>query len=138
MRTGQPRALQLRQRVVLRPQVGQVLGPGLLDEVVHPHGGGLVEADVHRLAGEASADEVRDEIPGDRLQPLRAGEQRVLRAELAGQLALGVLVELGLLQQRVELVGEVLVDQLQLGDAVLVVERDRRAVLDGVAEVVDR
>ena len=60
------------------------------------------------------------------------------RAERARELALGLLVELGLLQQRVQLVGEVLVDQLQLGDAVLVVERDRRAVLDGIAEVVDR
>ena len=52
--------------------------------------------------------------------------------------ALGVLVDLGLLEQLVQLVGEVLVDELQLGDAVLVVERDGRAVLDRVAEVVDR
>ena len=49
-----------------------------------------------------------------------------------------VLVELGLLEDLGQLLVEALVDELQLGDAVLVVERDRRAVLDRVAEVVDR
>ena len=59
-------------------------------------------------------------------------------AEAAGELAFGVLVEFGLLEDLAEFVGEVLVDDLELGDPVLVVERDGGAVLDGVTEVVDR
>ena len=42
----------------------------------------------------------RDEVAGDGAEPLGPGEQRVLAAEPARELALGVLVELGLLQQR--------------------------------------
>ena len=133
----QPRTLELWQRVMLRLQVSQMLGPGFSDEVVHPHGCGLVKPDVHRLAGVAPADEVGHEVLGDRLQALRTCQQRVLRTERPSELALGVLVELGLLEEFVEFLGEILVDQLQLGNAVLVVQRDRRAVLDRVAEVVD-
>ena len=47
-------------------------------------------------------------------------------------------VELGLLDQVVDVVVEVRVDQLQLRRAVLVEERHRRAVLDRLLEVVDR
>ena len=72
---------------------------------------------------------------------MRSRSGRVISAysptEPARQASFGVLVEFGLLQQLGQLVGEVFVDDLQLGDAVLVVERDGGAVLDGVAEVVD-
>ena len=86
-----------------------------------------------------AADEVRDEVARDRPQPLGPGDAACTPgAKRRDELALGLLVELGRLQQLGQLVGEVLVDELQLGDAVLVVERDGRAVLDRVAEVVDR
>ena len=79
----------------------------------------------------------RDDVLGDRLQPVVAGDQVVLAGELALQLLLLRLVQLGLSSSVLQVVVEVLVGQLQLGDAVLVVERDRGAVLDRLAEVVD-
>jgi hypothetical protein len=105
--------------------------------VVHTYRGGLVETDVHGLAGEPAADEIHYEVLCDPAQPLRPGQQRVLLTEPPRQLTLGFLVEFGCLQQIRELVGEVLVDQLQLGDAILVEQRDGGAVLNGVAEVID-
>ena len=132
----EPGTLQLRKRVVLCPQVREMPCQGLLDEFIHPHGCGLVEADIHRLAAETPSNKVVDEVLGDLVEPLWPGEQRVLRAELASQLAFRVLVELGGLQEFVELVGEVRIGELQLGDAVLVVQRDGSAVFDGVTEVV--
>ena len=121
---------------MLGAQVGQVLGPRLAHVVVHAHRGGLVQPDVHALAGEPAADEVRDEIAGDLAEPLRAGQQHVLLAEAPCELPFGVLVQLCVLEQVGKFVGEVVVDQLELGDAVFVVQRDGRAVGDGVAEVV--
>ena len=118
-------------------QLGEVLGPLLLHEVVHAHGGGLVDADVHGLASEPPADEVPDEVPGHGAQAFGPGDQRILPTEPTHQAPFGVLVEFGLLQQLGQFVGEVLVDELQLRDAVLVVERDGGAVFDGVSEVVD-
>ena len=73
----------------------------------------------------------------DSFESLRAGQQRVLRCELTRQLPLGLIVDLGLFEQFIELLGEVLVDQLQLGNTVLVVQRNGRTVGDGVAEVID-
>ena len=115
----------------------EVLCPFLLHQVVHADGGRLVDADVHGLAGEPSADEVPDKVLGHGAQPLGSGDQRILPTEPTHQTPFGVLVEFGLLQQLGQFVGEVLVDELKLGDAVLVVERDGGTVLDGVSEVVD-
>ena len=85
-----------------------------------------------------AADEVADEVRAI----VRSRSGRVIswysRREAADELPLGVVVELGLLEQLGQLLVEALVDELQLGDPVLVVERDGRAVLDRVAEVVDR
>jgi hypothetical protein len=89
------------------------------------------------LPAEPATDEVAHQIGRDASSAARAGQQRVLRARTRRQLPSASSSNLGLFEQLVELVGEVLVDQLQLGDAVLVVERDGRAVFDGVAEVVD-
>ena len=69
------------------------------DLVVHAHGGGLVDRDDHRLAGLAAADEVGDEVFGDRLQAVVAGDEVILAGELALQLALLVVVEVGGLDQ---------------------------------------
>ncbi len=81
--------------------------------------------------------EVRHEVLGDRLQPVVAGDQVVLAGELPLQLLLLLLVQFGRFQQVLHVLVEVLVGQLQLGDAVLVEERHGRAVVDRLLEVVD-
>ena len=60
------------------------------------------------------------------------------RAQLALQLGLLLRVELGVLDQAVDVVVQVGIDELQLGCAVLVEQRHRGPVLDGLLEVVDR
>ena len=132
------RPLELRQRVGALAELVEVELPLLGDEVVHAHGGGLVDRDEHRLAEEAAADEVAHEIGGDPPQPLGPGDELVLGREAPRERPLLRLVELGLFEDLGELLVEGLVDDLQLGDAVLVVERDGRAVVDRVAEVVGR
>ena len=113
-------------------------GHSSLHEGVHPHRRRLVDRDDHRLAVEAAPDEVADEVARDRPQPLGPRDERDLPREAPNEQALGLVVDLGLLEDRVQLLVEGLVDELELGDAVLVVERDGRAVRDRVAEVVDR
>ena len=134
----QVRALQLRRARQPVFEFGQVAGPLGLDQVVHAHRGGLVDGHVHGLAPETPVDEMVDQILGDLDQALGPGDQLVLLGEAARhRLLLGV-VERSLLQEVLQLVVEVVVCELQLGDAVLVVERDGGPVGDGVAEVVDR
>ena len=58
----------------------------------------LVDADVHGLAGEPTSDEVPDQVPGDRTEPLGPGDEGVLTGEAAHQASLGVVVELGRLE----------------------------------------
>jgi hypothetical protein len=81
---------------------------------------------------------VADEVGGDPAQALGARDELVLGGEAAGERLLLGVVELRPLEDRRELLVEALIDDLQLGDPVLVEERDRRAVLDRVAEVVGR
>ena len=111
--------------------------PGRLHLVVHPHRGGLVHADHHRLAREAAAGEVRGDVRRDRVQPVGAGDQVVLAGELALQPGLLRLVQLGVFQHGRHVGVEVGVGQLQLGDAVFVVERHRGLVVHRLLEVVD-
>ena len=74
-----------------------------------------------------------------RSQPLRPGDQLVLGREAARAApAPAESSSSACLEDPGELLVEALVDDLQLGDPVLVEERDRRAVLDRVAEVVGR
>ena len=133
-----PGALELGQRVVLGPKLGEIGLPLLADEVVHPHRRRLVDRDDHRLAVEPAPDEVAHEIARDRPQPLGPADERDLAGEAPHEQALGLVVDLGLLEDLVQLLVERLVDELELGDPVLVEERNRRAVGDRVAEVVDR
>ena len=127
--SSRSRSSRRRSRGQPRLQLARARLPVRLHLVVHPHGGGLVDGDDHRLAGEAAAEEVVDDVLGDRVQPVVAGDQVVLLAELPLQLPLLVLVEIGLLDDRPSgpRRSSSLVE-LQLGDAVLVVERDRGAV----------
>ena len=107
------------------------------DLVVHPDGGGLVDADEHRLALVAAREEVGHDVLGDDFEPVVAGDEVVFAAEVALQPPLLGFVQLGGFEDALDVLVEVLVGDLQLGDAVLVVERDGRAVLDRLAEVVD-
>ncbi len=116
----------------------QVVLPVGLNLVVHLHGGGLVDADHHRLALVAPADEVLHQILGDGFQAVITGDQVVLTGEDPLDLLLLILVQLGIFQKPGQILVEVLVDQLQLGDTVLVVERHRGPISDGLPEVVDR
>ena len=77
------------------------------------------------LPGEAATEEVVDDVLRHRVQAVVAGDQLVLLAEKPGELALLRLVEVGLLHDRHEVVAEGGVGDLELRDAVLVVERAR-------------
>ena len=95
------RALERRQALRARsPAPRGAVAHSRADEVVHPHRGRLVDRDEHRLAEEAAADEVADEVGGDALQTRRAGDELVLGREAPRQRALLLLVELGLLEDR--------------------------------------
>src|SRR6185437_4089179 len=76
-------------------QIGEGGQPARPHFVVHADGGGLVHADDHRLAGLAAREEVGDDILGDLLQAVVAGEQMVLAGEFALQLAFLILVQVG-------------------------------------------
>ena len=78
------------------------------------------------------------EVVGDLVQPVVAGDQVVLLAERLLELLLLLLVQRRLVEQRVQLVLQLVGGELQLGLPRLVVERHRRAVRDGLGEVVDR
>ena len=103
IRAREPGPLELGQRVVLGPELGQVDRPLLADEVVHPHRGRLVDRDDHRLAVEAATDEVAHDVPRDRPQPLGPRDQRDLAREAPHEQPLGLVVDLGLLEQLVQL-----------------------------------
>lgn len=61
---------------------------------------------------------MRDEVFRDPAQPFRSCQERVLLAELASEPTFGILVKFGRLKKICEVVGEVLVGQLESGDAI--------------------
>ncbi len=65
------------------------------DFVIHADGGGFVDADDHRLAWLAACTEVGDQVFGDLLQAVVARDEVVLASELALQLLLLLLVQVG-------------------------------------------
>ena len=105
--------------------------------VVHLQRGGLVDGDHHRLADEAASEEMPHDVLGDRLQPVVAGEDVVLPAQLPFELRFLFGVEFRRLDEVVDVLVQVRVHELQLRRAVLVEERHGRAVLDRLLEVVD-
>ncbi len=121
----------------LRFQAVAVAPPVCLNLVVHAHGGGLVDADHHGFAAMAAAQEMGHQVLGDGLQALLAGDQVVLAGELALQLGLLGLVQLGRFQQPLHVLVEMFVGKLKFGDAVFVVERHGGPVFDGLGEIVD-
>ena len=76
-------------------------------------------------------------ILGDLFQPVVTGNQVVFPGEFPLQLLLLLLVQFGGFQQGFHVVVQVLVGELQFGDAVFVVEGHRGPVLNGLLEVVD-
>ena len=125
------------RRVELRLDRLRLLFPVFPDEVVHLHACQLVDADEHRLAVLPRRRVVPDEIAGDLVEAFRRRDDVVVALELRLQL-LGDVNPLRL--ERRELFGDLLVDVLrgdvQLLPARVVVERNRRAVIDGTLEVV--
>jgi hypothetical protein len=111
--------------------------PVLLHLVVHAHGGGLVDGDHHRLARKPRPMKCSTMSSAT----FSSRSSRVIRwysrAELPLQLGAPGPRPVRLFQQALHVLVEVLVDQLQFGDAVLVVERDGGAVLHRLLEVVD-
>ena len=98
----------------------------------------LVDRHDHPLAGEPATEEVFDDVFRNRVEPVVAGDQLVLLAESSGELAFLGLVEVGLLDDRREVVGEGRILDRDLRDTVLVVERDGGVVGCRGSEVVDR
>ena len=90
------------------------------------------------LASTPRPDVVRHDVFGNLLQTVFAGDEVVLAGELPLQLGLLVVVQDRRFHNLGDVLAEVLVHQLEFGDAVLVVERDGVAVIDGLLEVVDR
>jgi hypothetical protein len=111
--------------------------PCLAHLVVHPHGGGLVDGDKHGLAEISPRREVPDKVRRDLVQPVVASDQVILLAEGLLELLLLLLVQRRLIQKRIQLVLQFVGRKLQLGLPRLVIERHRRAVGDGLREVVD-
>jgi len=80
---------------------------------------------------------VIDDVFSDRLQSIVAGDEVVLARELTLELTLLLGIELGVFQQPLDVLVQVLIGELKLGDPVLVVEGDSGAVVDRLLEVVD-
>ena len=127
---GSGRALQAAA------QVGDLLVPRRSHFVVQAYRGRLVDRDHHALAEESPVGKVADEIPSDFFETVVASDQMVLPRELALEAFFLGGIEFGLLEQALEIFLEMLIGKLQFGDAVLVVQLDRRAFVDRALEVV--
>ena len=71
----------------------------LLHLVVHPERRGLVDGDDHRLADETASEEMLDDVLRHCLQPVVAGDQVVLLAQLPFELRFLLVVEFRLLDE---------------------------------------
>ena len=89
-------------------KVGEGLGPVALDLVVHFDGGQFVDRDDHALAEVATVYKVLHDV---------AGDDEILVAELAREAGLLGVVELGVLEEAVEVLAELTTVELDLGKA---------------------
>ena len=110
--------------------------PVRLHLVVHAHRRRLVDAHHHGLAPVAAPGEMRHQVLGNRVQPVFAGDDVVLAAKLALQLFLLIFVQLGGFQQGFQILIQVVIGELYLGDAVLVIQRHGGAVFNRAGKVV--
>ena len=106
--------------------------------VVHFQRRRLVDGHHHRLAQEAAPEKMPDDVLRHGFKPVIAGQDVILAAQLAFELCLLFVVQACRFYGVVDLFVEVGVDQAQFGRAVLVVERNRRAIGHRLLEVVDR
>ena len=104
---------------------------------MHFERGGLVDGHHHGFADEAASEEMPHDVLRHRLQAVVAREDVVLPAQLPFELRFLFRVELRGLYEGVNVLIQVRVHELQFRRAILVKERHRRAVLDGLLEVVD-
>ena len=77
------------------------------------------------------------DVLGDLVEPVVPRDEVILTRKLAFQLLFLGLIEFSGFEQPLYVLVEVFVCELELGDAVLVVERNRRVVLDRLTKVVD-
>ena len=111
--------------------------PVRLHLVVHPKRGGLVDRHHHRLPHEPAAQEVLHDVARNRVQAVVTRDQVILPPEHLLQLVLLIVIEIGVLDDAVDVVIQIRIDELQLRCAVLVEQRDRGTVFDRLLEVVD-
>jgi len=78
---------------------------------------------------------VLNDVRSHCFQTVVPGDQVILTAEFTLKLPLLILVQLSLFQQLLHLLIEVLVGELQLRDAVLVVERNCGPILNGLRKL---
>ena len=78
------------------------------------------------------------QVGGDLLEPVLVGDEMVLPGEAPRDRVVFVLAQARLVDNAGDLVAQLLVRQVQLGQPALVIERHRRAIRDGLGEVVDR
>lgn len=100
--------------------------------VEHPHGG------EHAFAEIAALREMRHDIARDGFEPVVTLDDFQLGRELPLQFFLLRLVEIRLLEQLVEIVAERVVLDQHLGHPLLIKERDRRAIVHALLEIVFR
>ncbi len=74
---------------------------------------------------------------GNLLQTVIASDEMVLTGELPLQLCLLVVTQVGGVNNFGDVLGKVLIHELEFGDAVLVIERDGVAIINRLLEVVD-
>ena len=80
---------------------------------------------------------MRDDVFGNLVEAFFSRDEVVFSGELTLQLGLLILIQFGLVDDRRDVVGQVLIGQLEFRDSILVVERNRVAVIYRLLEVVD-
>jgi hypothetical protein len=91
------------------------------------------------LPTESAPQKMTHDVLGHRVQPVIACDHVVLSAQVTFELLfLGFVQVLPPRSDCIDVIVEIGIFQPQLGRAILVIERDCRAVLDGLLEVINR
>ena len=105
---------------------------------MHAQRGGFVDGHHHRLAHESATEKVPDDVLRHGLQAVVARQNLVLVAQFPFELRLLFSVEVRFFNDVVNVVVQIRIGELQLRRAILIEQRHRRAIGDGLLEVVNR
>ena len=131
--------LLLRRRLNLCLEILNFRLPIFLHEVIHAHAGHFIQADKHRLAARPEIGVVAGKVFGNRPQTRLRRQQMDLLGELRFELVLLIHVEIRVFYGVQNPICDLRVVKVKdLLSAVLVIQRDSRAVLHGSLEVIDR